>query len=176
MAIYNGKHCVFEQVGVDSDNVIWNLSTNKDSDNCWNNWNISNIRNTHLPARLLLLSNDLQSIITNTTVQTATNGNNGTLVNTSDKLFLPAEKEMSGIQWYSRTEEFNALTTWSYWTNHTSSSDRIKYDSTSTATGYWTRSPVSDNANNALFINTNGSFNGYYGAAANGHVSICYAF
>ena len=174
MAIYNGKHCVFEQVGVDSDTFVWNSATNVDNDSAYNDWNISNMRTTALPARLLLLSSELQAIITATTIQTATNGNNGALISTSDKLFLPAEKEMTGTRQYSRTEEFDALTTRSYWTTHTQSSDRIKYDQTNTARYYWLRSPRSDYTNRVVYVDSNGDFMSYN---ANGsfRVSLCYA-
>ena len=175
MAIYNGKHVVFEQVGVDSDFVVWNVDTNADSDGVINNWNISNMRNTVLPARLLLLSNDLQGVITNTTIQTATNGINGTLVNTNDKLFLAAEKEMNQTGVWSRTEESSALTTWAYWTTHTTANDRKKYDPNNTAEAYWLRSPYSGRTYEVVLVGNNGSFFGDY-VANSYQVSLCYAF
>ena len=93
MAIYNGKHCVFEMVGVENNYAsIWNSQTNVDSDSACNNRNISDMRTTTLPARLLLLSNTLQDNLTNTTIQTAKNGMSETIVSTDDKLFLPALK------------------------------------------------------------------------------------
>lgn len=174
MAIYNGKHCVFEDVGADSNSVVWNSSTNVDNDNCYNNWNISDMRNTDLPAKLLALSSDLQSIITNTTIQTATNGNNGALVSTSDKLFIAAGKEM-GETGYSRTEENSALITWSYRTTHTQASNRIKYDATNTARFYWLRSPGSGSNSSVVSVGTNGVFR-YLGANSKYWFSPCFAF
>ena len=173
--IYNGKHCVFEQVGLDADIIQWNPTSNVDSDNAYNDWNISDMRNTHLPTRLLLLSSALQSNLTNTTIQTATNGNNGILISTSDKLFIAAEKEMTGTRQYSRTEEFNALTTWTYWTTHTQASDRIKYDPTSTAQRYWLRSPYSGDTSRVVDIFSYGVF-GIDVAYGSFRVSLCYAF
>ena len=175
MSIYNNKHVVFEQVGLDSDTIQWNTSSNVDGDNAYNDWNISNMRTTALPARLLLLSSELQAIITNTTIQTATNGNNGTLVSTSDKLFLVAEKEMTGTRQYSRTEEFDALTTWTYWTTHTTNNDRIKYDQTSTARGYWLRSPRSGSVDGVVNVYFSGGFNNVGIATHINWVSLCYA-
>lgn len=176
MAIYNGKHCVFEQVGLENDSTQWNTSTNVDGDNAINDWNISYVRNTFLPAQLSALSSALQDNLTNTTIQTATNGINGTLVNTSDKLFLQAEKEMnSGIRTYSRTEEFSALTTWSYRTTHTQASDRKKYDSTSTTRAYRLRSPRNDTGNGVMYIYTNGNFS-YNNASSSSRLSPCFAF
>ena len=175
MAIYNGKHVVFEQVGVDSNSIQWNPSSNQDSDNAYNDWNISDMRNTHLPTRLLLLSSALQDNLTTTTIQTAKNGINGTLVSTSDKLFLVAEKEIKGTRTYSRTEEFNALTTWSYYTIHTQVSDRIKKDPSNTAQMYWMRSAVSDRIDTVEVIDENGGSNSRQATFAR-WVSLCYAF
>lgn len=176
MAIYNGKHCVFEQVGLENSSVVWNASSNTDNDGAYNDWNISNMRNTHLPARLLLLSSALQENLTNTTVQTATNGNNGALISTSDKLFLPAAKEMSSSPSYSRTEENSALTTWSYWVSHTQASDRIKYTPSNVADRYWLRSSQSSSTSSVLVIDENGNFGRFFGASSSFYISLCYAF
>lgn len=175
MAIYNGKHVVFEQVGLDADTLQWNPSSNVDGDNAYNDYNISDMRNTHLPAKLSALSSELQAIITATTIQTATNGNNGTLISTSDKLFLAAQKEMTTSPYYSRTEENSALTTWNYWTNHTQQSDRIKKDPNNTARYYWLRSPVSGRTDSVVFVSDGGSF-GSSSAVGTFRVSLCYAF
>ena len=175
MAIYNGKHCVFEMVGLESIELMRNSDTNLDNDSAYNDWNISNMRNTHLPARLLLLSSELQTNLTNTTIQTATNGNNGTLVSTSDKLFLAAEKEITKTRNYSRTEEFSALTTWNYWVNHTSTSDRIKKDQNNTAKNYRLRSPHLNDTIYVVIVKYTGGFNGV--SAVNTYcVSPCFAF
>ena len=159
MAIYNGKHVVFEQVGVDSDQALFNAFTNVDSDNCYNNWDISGMRNTTLPAVLLKLSSDLQTIITSTTIQTAKNGLSSTLVSTSDKLFIAAEKEQLTYNNYSVSAEFNALFTWTYWVNHTTASDHKKYDSSATARRYAYRSPDQDENDRMCFCKDDGYTN-----------------
>ena len=176
MSIYNNKHVVFEQVGVDSDTVVRNQSTNKDTDNCYNNWDISNIRNAVLPTKALALSNELYATLTNTTIQTAKNGNSSTLVSTSDKTFILAEKEMSGTRVNSRTEEFSALTTLGYWVNHTTDSDRIKYDQSSTARAYWLRSPYSGGPGDVVYVRNNGGFSGTGIAYISQRVSQCFAY
>ena len=173
--IYNGKHCVFQQVGLDSATIQWNPSSNVDGDNAYNDWNISDMRNTHLPAKLSALSSELQAIITNTTIQTATNGNNGALISTSDKLFLAAEKEMTGTRVRSVQQEFDTLTTWTYWTIHTQDSDRIKYDPSNAARAYWLRSPYSGNTYSVVCVNGNGDFC-LSSAYSSIRVSLCYAF
>lgn len=175
MSIYNNKHVVFEQVGVDSDTVVRNQSTNTDGDGAYNNYEISNIRNTVLPTKALALSSELYATLTNTTIQTAKNGNSSTLVSTSDKTFILAAKEISASPSYARTEENNALTTLDWWINHSQASDRIKYDSTNTARYYWLRSPYSGNTNYVLYVYNNGNFrNG--GADGTGRVSQCFAY
>lgn len=175
MAIYNGKHCVFEQVGVDSDQALFNAFTNKDSDNCYNNWDISGMRNTTLPAVLLKLSTVLQDNLTDTTIQTAKNGLSSTLVSTSDKLFIAAEKEITGTRQWGRAEEFSALTTWLYRTTHTTDSDRVKLDPSNLAQTYWLRSPCTGSGSDVVLVYGNGSFDARI--ARNTYcVSLCYAF
>lgn len=155
--IYGNKHVVFEQVVVETNTYVWNASNNKDNDNCINNYQISNIRDTLSSTILPKLSNELTSELVSTTVQTAKNGNSATLISTDDKLFLEAGKEV-GYTTYGRTEENNALTTWQYWTTHTSSSDHIKYqEGTSTAKQWWLRSPKSGTTGIVRYIADNGS-------------------
>ena len=156
--IYGNKHVVFEQVGVDSDTYKWNSDDNFDDDNCSNNYSESKIRGNLNQNVIEYLSNDLQSKLVATTVQTAKNGNATTLVSTSDKLFLPAGKEISASPSYSISQENSALTTWTYWTTHTSASDRVKYDGTSTARAWWLRSPQNGSISGTIYIDSAGIF------------------
>ena len=156
MAIYNGKHVVFEQVGVDSDTVAWNQSTNTDGDGCYNNWDISNIRNSVLPTKALALSSELYATLTNTTIQTAKNGNSSTLVSTSDKTFILAEKEMTASPTKAVSQESSALTTLNYWVNHNQMSDRIKKDKYNRIQYYWLRSPLFETVEGVVFIFSDG--------------------
>ena len=163
------KHGVFEQVALDgsdgsgANGVVWNGSSNVDGDRACNNWNISWIRSYLQSTVLLRYPSDLQAILTNTTIQTATNGNNGTLVSTSDKLFLAAEKELSASSTLSRSEERAALTTWQYYQTHSNAADRVKYKNGNlTSAGYrWTRSPNSGNSSNVVGVDTYGYFADY---------------
>ena len=175
MAIYNGKHCVFEEVGVDSGAIEWNADTNVDDNSAYNDYNISDMRTTTLPTKLLLLSSALQSILTNTTIQTAKNGNSTSLVSTSDKTFILAEKEMTGTRDCSVQQEFEALTTLNYWANHTNVSDRKKYDSSSIARAYWLRSPYSGYTGRAVRVIDGGGF-ANFGADNSSRVSQCFAY
>lgn len=172
--LYN-KHVVFEQVNLYDTTKQWNPSSNLDDDNCYNDYAISTMVSTHLPAYELLLSSDLQATLTNTSVKVAKNGNNGTLLDVSAKLFLPASKEVNTSGQYARTEENNALTTWTYYTTHTTSSDRIKYDSTSTARAYWLRSPYSGFTYYVVGVYSNGSMD-VYNAYNYYRVAPCFAY
>ena len=181
MAIYNGKHCVFEEVGCESSSYSWNGSSNLDDDNCYNDWNISYMRTGEMPSKLLLLSSALQDNLTATTIQTAKNGKSSTLVSTSDKLFILAEKEMSSTNTYSVSQEFSALTTLDYWVNHTTNNDRKKYDSNATAKRYWTRSPSSGATDRCCYVGNDGAFSGYDIAGADAsqrfnYIAVCFAF
>jgi len=164
--LYN-KHGVFEQVALDGSDgsgasgITWNSSSNVDGDNAYNDWNISDIRAYLQSTVLLRYPSDLQAILTNTTIQTATNGNNGTLVSTSDKLFIAAEKELSASSTYSRSEERAALSTWQYYQTHSNAADRIKYrnGALTTAGSWWTRSPSSGYSSIVVFVDSSGTFN-----------------
>lgn len=175
MAIYNGKHVVFEQVGVNNFSTLYS-SSNTDSDGCVNNYEISLIRNTRLPSLLSYLSTKLQTELTNTTVQTAKNGTSDTLISTSDKIFIPAQKEMSTVRSFSRQAEFDALTTWNYYTTHTSNSDRIKYNFSSSARSYWLRSPRVASSTEAVPVLNGGSFSSSSTVSLAYDLSPCFAF
>ena len=171
-----GKHAVFEQVELEAMDYMWNPSSNKDSDNCYNDYAISEIRTTHLPAILTKYSLELQASITNTTYKVATNGNNSELLDLTDKLFLPAEREIFASRLYSRTEEWNALTRYALYATNDTANFKKKYKPGSTSSGYWClRSPCAGYTNCACGINKNGvSVNG--SADATGGVAPCFSF
>ena len=168
-----GKHVVFGQVELEPTSYRWNPSNNTDSDNAYNNYSISEMRMTHLPAILLKYSSDLQAVITNTTYKVATNGNNGTILDLTDKLFLPAMKEMWASPSYSRSEENSALTTFTYWTTHTSNADHIKNQS-GNAYYWWSRSPISGYTYGVCCVYSGGSQDGGNANGSHG-VSPCFS-
>lgn len=148
-----GKHVVFEQVELENISLQWNQSSNKDSDNCYNDYAISDMRTTHLPAILAKYSSDLKSFITNTTYKVATNGNNGTLLDLTDKLFLPAEREIFASRVDSRTEEWDALTRYALYAANDTAEFRKKYKFGATnASGWWLRSPYRGYAMSACYV------------------------
>lgn len=168
------KHVVFEQVELESTNYVWNPSSNVDGDNAYNNYSISQMRTTHLPAIMLKYSALLQNSLTDTSYIVATNGNNGTLLTLTDKLFLPAMKELFGTTSYSRTEEANALVQYQYYSTHNQNSYRIKYQGT-TAQIWWSRSPGSGSTYVVCYVGGNGGANRSYANISHG-VAPCFSF
>ena len=159
MAIYNGKHCVFEEIGLETNTYRYNSNANLDSDNCYNDYDISQMRNTHLPNTILpKLSSALQDNLTATTIQTAKNGLSSTLVSTSDKLFLAAVKEMGGST-HTTTQELNALITWQYYVLHNTNADRKKERIGGGIFYYYLRSPYLGSSSEAVVIDSNGGLN-----------------
>ena len=174
--IYNNKHVVFEQVGTEYSGITWNLQNNTDGDGCLNNYEISNVRNVILNQTIIgYLSNDLTSELVSTTVQTAKNGKSSILVSTTDKLFIPASKEV-GYTTYSISAENNVLTTWQYWTTHSTSTDHIKKDFYSQVRYWWLRSPYNNSSGSVIYINGNGDAS-YDSAKTNyQRISSCFAW
>ena len=174
--LYN-KHVVFEQVELTSSTYVWNQSSNTDDDNCYNNYDISDMRSTVLPARLAEFSSDLQGQLTNTTYKVAKNGTSSTLLDLTDKLFLPAERELFASRSYSRENEWNALTRFALYAlpENDNATFRIKYDPNNTAQRYWERSPYSGYTNLVCYVYNSGS--AYSFSAYNERrVAPCFAF
>ena len=162
--IYGTKHGVIEQVNVDGTDGSGATGVKWDNNNV-NNYQNSTMRSTHLPAVLLRYSSELQAQLEDTSYQVATNGNDGTLLTLTDKIFLPAGKEI-GYTSYSRTEENSALITFQYYQTHTTQADHIKYDSSNTARSWWTRSPYSGSSGSVVIVVNNGYENNNYAYSA----------
>lgn len=163
--LYN-KHVVFEQVQTESDTYNWNSSSNVDLEGAENNYSISNVRANHLPTIMSRYSTNLQGVLTETTYKVAKNGKNSTILELSDKLFLPACKELLGRPAYSREEEANVLTQYQYYINVSP----VKYKPNSQGANYWTRSPGSGGLTGAVVANYISG--GSYGAPS--HDSVIY--
>ena len=168
------KHVVFEQVEQESTTYVWNNSSNVDDNSAYNNYNIADIRTSLNTTIKALYSNDLSSNLTLTSVKVAKNGNNGTLLDVTDYLFLPAEKEIFGSATYSRSEEAAALTQYQYYASHNTANDRKKLRD-GTAKAWWLRSPNSGDANYVCYVSAGGIANSYYAYDTLG-VAPCFAF
>lgn len=144
-----GKHVVFESEYVEGTAYAWDSTPS-------NAYATSTMNTTTLPNIVLKYSTELQNELTNTTVKVAENGSSSTLANVSNKLFLQAEKELFTTNSNSVSAEFSALTTFRFYTTHSSSDYKIKYDNNAGARKYWLRSPKSTFHNATCFINTSG--------------------
>jgi len=169
-----GKHVVFEQVEQESTTYVWNASTNVDDNNCYNNYNIANIRTSLNTTIKGYYSSALQSALTTTTVKVAKNGNSGTILDVTDYLFLPAEEEIFGSATYSRSEEGAVLTQFSLYQTNNTSSFRIKQRGGQNK-AWWLRSPNSGNTFYVCLVDGNGGANRNFADSGSG-VAPCFAF
>ncbi len=175
-----GKHVVFEQVELEENDVVWNASTNIDGDGCINNYGTSNMRTTYLPALLLNYSSELQGQITNTTYKVAKNGKANPMVidELTDKLFLPAERELFASRLFSIQDEWNALTRFALYAlpENDNSTFRKKYkpSTPTSANDYWQRSPYSTGDITCLVRNS-GASNGDYSNNTE-RIAPCFSF
>lgn len=166
-----GKHVVFEQVELESTSYVWDSGT---SGVTHNNYSISEMRTVHLPAILNKYSNELQASITNTTYKVATSGEDGTILDLTDKLFLPAAKEILIGSTFARNEELLALTRFALYEADSTTMPRIKYQN-GTATFWWHRSPRTGDYYRACGVNSTGSASSSNDFKAYG-VAPCFAF
>jgi hypothetical protein len=132
-------------------------------------WESSKMRTTTCPLFLQALPSEWQNIIAETTKYTNnTGGGNATessITTTNDKIFLLSEYEVLGAGNNSSSLEYSngKQVQYDYYKNGNS---RIKYKSTSTSTasGWFLRSPSNTNSASFCTISTSGSYgvNGAY--------------
>ena len=168
-----GKHIVFEQVELEPVNYVWNASDNVDADDASDNYEIADIRTSMNTTVKALYSSELQSVLTQTTVAVAKNGSSATIINVTDYLFLPAEKEIFGNRTYSHEEEAALLTQYKWYETH-AWNDTIKKQNGTDST-WWLRSPVKNYPISVCTVYSAGNVNG---KAANGSYGLapCFAF
>ncbi len=175
---YTGR-VVFEQVELTENGYIWNYASRKDDDNCYNNYDISNMRSTVLPARLAEYSLDLQAVITNTTYKVAKNGLGSSMtLDLTDKLFLPAEREIFDSRGYSVQSEWDALTRFALYAlpENDNATFRKKYkpSTPTSANYYWERSPGSGTSYLTGVVNSDGGTNGS-SAEGSSRIAPCFS-
>lgn len=170
---YPGR-VVFEQVELEATNYQWNPSSNTDSDGAYNDYAISDMRTAHLPAILLKYSSSMQSVIAPTSYIVAKNGNSNTNLTLTDKLFLPAEKEIFGSKHFSRVSEANVLTWFALYAANDNYEFRVKNRGGS-AYNWWLRSPFSGDTGFVCYVDGGG---GWVTNAANSSrgVAPCFSF
>ena len=124
-------------------------------------WNSSYMRNTMMNTIFNLLPSEWQNVIPSVNVISDDGAYpSPTKVTSSDKLFLPAEREVSSTSYRdsdinsSSKVEWDALKNWSY---YTSGGSRIKkYNNQNYQ--YWLRSPAWTNTSKFCSISDGGSF------------------
>ena len=102
----------------------------------------------------------MQAVITNTTYKVAESGNSSILEDLTDKLFLPAEREIFAVRRYSRENEWNALTRFALYAlpENDNNTFRIKYHPSShTAKYWWERSPYAGSDNLVCIVGGDGN-------------------
>ena len=121
-------------------------------------WSASYMKNTVMPLIFDMLPDDLKDVIATIKRKTCYSGNDGTLVESEDTLFLPTERNVFSSRNYSRVEEWNASTRWQYYAQNDTNTARIKYLNGSAST-WWLCSVRDGSTNN--FCSTNSSGNAY---------------
>lgn len=172
--LYN-KHVVFEQLESESSSYIWNQQSNKDSDSCYNDYDIADIRTSMNTTIKALYSNDLQSVLTQTTVKVAKNGASSSILEVTDYLFLPAEKEILENTYQSHSEEAAVLTQYQWYNIHNTDADRIKKKNNS-ASKWRLRSPLNNSLSNVCSISYDGSESNDTAKYTSVGIAPCFAF
>lgn len=119
-------------------------------------WDASYMRNTVMPIFYNLLPSDFKEVLSPVITKACKSGNDGTVVESEDILFLPAEREIFASRQYSRSEEWNALTRWQYYEQNDTAAARIKYVNGS-AYYCFERSPQQNNSYTFCMVISNGN-------------------
>ena len=106
-------------------------------------WQASLIRKNVMPLLKSAFPADLRAVIKPSTIFTTQGSGNGACTATEDEVFLLAEYEIFGTRTKASTQEPNYLKQYSY---YSAGNSKVKYrhNATSTASGWWERSPHSD--------------------------------
>lgn len=120
-------------------------------------WNACYMRTTVMPLILAQLPDEWQEVVATVKIK-AGNGysTQNVVIESDDKLFLPAEKEIFASLNYSSQTEWNALTRWQWYAQHDTDADRVKTFNGSAAM-WWERSPSSVGNNYFCDVRINGT-------------------
>lgn len=120
-------------------------------------WNASYMRTTVMPLILAQLPNEWQEVVATVKIKAGNGYSTGnTVIESDDKMFLPAEREIFASHDYSAQTEWDALTRWQWYAQHDTQSDRIKTFNGS-ATLWWLRSPSRVDYNYFCCVRINGT-------------------
>ena len=120
-------------------------------------WNASYIRTTVMPLILAQLPDEWQEVVATVKIKAGNGYSTGNaVIESDDKLFLPAEREIFGSLNYSSQTEYIALTRWQWYAQHDMDTDRIKTFNGS-AVIWWERSPSSVDNNYFCEVRNSGT-------------------
>ena len=177
----NTKHSkvVFQAVPT-LGNFQYNPNTNvsPNGDTAYNGWDYSELRASMNSGTIYgYYDSDFKSLLEQVKTMAAYSGKTNTLVYSSDKLFLPAAREVKSSYTGVQSCEMN-MTQYGYYYNngHDDNANRIKYPyNSATATYWWLRSPRSDYAYYVRYVDNSGTMN-YNIAYYNYGVAPCFAW
>lgn len=118
---------------------------------------------------------DLQNILEDIDIPTATSGTDATVLTSACKVFLPSAPEVGLGSHYGRDVDG---TVWDWYNEHGTNADRIKYRLGSTSgTIWWVRNPYPSTSDTTSFsgVYTGGSGIGFTASYSTG-VVLCFAF
>ena len=119
-------------------------------------WQNSLMRKNVMPLIKAAFPSDLQAVIKPSTIFTTQRSGDGACTATEDDVFLLAEYEIFGEHSYASAQEPNYLKQYAYYSDGNS---KVKYmhNATSTAAGWWERSPHSSSSYYFCNVGTGGS-------------------
>lgn len=130
-------------------------------------WDASYMRKTVMPIVFALLPDEVQEVIATVKRKSCYSGNDGTLVESEDGLFLLADPEVFGNNGLARPEEKAANTRWQYYANNDTAAARIKQRDGSNQI-WWLCSPYNGYSNYFCFVSVNGNAGNYYAYTSRG--------
>ena len=135
-------------------------------------WEASLMRKNVMPLIKAAFPADLRAVIKPSTIFTTQGSENGACTATEDEIFLLAEYEVSGTHKNASSQEPNYLKQYGYYSAG-NSKVKYRYNATSTAAYWWTRSPYYGNAAFACYVYTSGGIT-YGGASISEGVAPCF--
>lgn len=131
-------------------------------------WTSCTMRQTHLPAILVLMPTEVQNGIREVNKLTSAGNRSSTINTTADKLFLLSEIEIFGRVSYSKSGEG---TQYAYY----KAGNRKVKKRNGSAYNWWERSPNGGGTTGFCFVNSSGNADYYYASDAYG-VSFAFCF
>lgn len=119
-------------------------------------WSSSYMRTTVMPLILAQLPDEWQEVVATVKIKAGNGYSTGNaVIESDDKLFLPAEREIFASRDGSAQTEWDVLTRWQWYTQHNTTEDRIKtFDGS--ANSWWLRSPISGSSFYFCSVNIDG--------------------